>query len=50
MSDMYPSCAVTRAMTQKAKRSKPPITNFVSSKYDLADSVISRIYSCENND
>ena len=36
--DLYPSCAVTRAKTQKAKLSKPPIINSVSSEYDLADS------------
>ena len=29
--DLYHSCAVTPAMTQKAKLSKPPITNSVSS-------------------
>ena len=38
-------CAVTRALTQKAKLSKPPITNSVSSKYDLADTFLSRIFS-----
>ena len=47
--DLYPSCAVTRAMTQKAKLSKPPITNSVSSEYDLADTFLSRIFSDENN-
>ena len=35
--DLYLSCAVTRAMTQNAKLSKPTITNSVSSEYDLAD-------------
>ena len=49
MPDFYPSCAVTRAMTQKAKLSKPPITNSVSSEYDLADTFLSRIFSDENN-
>ena len=34
--DLYPSCAVTRAMTQKAKLSKFLISNSVSSEYDLA--------------
>ena len=33
--DLYPSCAVACAMTQKTKLSKPPITNSVSSEYDL---------------
>ena len=35
--DLYPSCAVARAMTEEAKLSKFPITNSVSSEYDLAD-------------
>ena len=48
--DLYPSCAVTPAMTQKAKLSKPPITNSVSSQYDLADTFfLSRTFSDENN-
>ena len=47
--DLYPSCAVTRAMTQRAKLSKPPITNSVSSEYHLADTFLSRIFSNENN-
>ena len=50
IADFYPSCAVTRAMKQKAKLSKPPITNSVSSQYDLADSILSRLFSDENND
>ena len=36
-------------MTQKAKLSKPPITNSVSSEYNLADTFLSRIFSDENN-
>ena len=36
-------------MTQKAKLSKPPITNSVSSEYDLADTFLSRIFSDENH-
>ena len=47
--DLYPSCAVTGALTQKAKLSKPPITNSVSSEYDLADTFLFRIFSDENN-
>ena len=47
--DLFPSCVVTRAMTQKVKLSKPPTTNSVSSKYDLADTFLSRILSDENN-
>ena len=47
--DLYPSCAVTRAMTQKAKLFKPSITNSVSFEYDLADTFLSRMYSDENN-
>ena len=47
--DLYPSCAVTRAMTQRGKLSKPPITNSVSPEYDLADSFLSQIFSDENN-
>ena len=35
--DLYPSCAVTHAMTQKVKLSKPSITNSVSCQYDMAD-------------
>ena len=49
ISDLYPSCALTRAMTQKGKLSKPPITNSVSSEYNLADTFLSRIFSDENN-
>ena len=37
MPDLYASCAVTRAMTQKAKLSKSPITYSVSYEYSLAD-------------
>ena len=48
--DLYPSCAVTRAMTQKAKLSKPSITNSVSFEYDLTDTFLSRIFGDENND
>ena len=47
--DLYPSCAVTPVMTQKAKLSKPSITNTVSSEYDLADTFLSRKFSDENN-
>ena len=47
--DLYPSCAVTCAMIQKAKLSKPPITNSDSSQYDLVDTFLSRIFSDENN-
>ena len=47
--DLYPSCVVTRAMTQKTKLSKHRITNSVSSEYDLADTFLSRIFSDENN-
>ena len=37
-------------MTQKAKQSKPPITNSVSSEYDLAARFIFfQIFSHENN-
>ena len=36
--DLYPSCTVSCAMTQKAKLSKSLITNSILSKYDLADS------------
>ena len=46
---LYPSCAVSRAMAQRAKFSKPPITNSVSSEYNLADTFLSRIFSDENN-
>ena len=47
--DLYPSCAVTHAMTRKVKLSKP-ITNSVSSEYDLPDTFfLSRIFSDENN-
>ena len=47
--DLYPSHAVTRAMTRQAKLSKFPITNSVSYEYDLADTFLSRIFSDENN-
>ena len=47
--DLYPSYAVTRAMTQKAKLSKPPITNSVLSECDLADTFLSRTFSDEKN-
>ena len=47
--DLYPSCAVTRAMTQKAKLSKPPITNSDSSEYDLVDTFFPRLFSDVNN-
>ena len=36
-------------MTQRAKLSKPPITNSVSSEYDLTDTFLSRIFLDENN-
>ena len=36
-------------MTQKARLSKPLITNSDSSQYDLADTYLSRIFSDENN-
>ena len=47
--DLYSSYAVTRAMTQKAKLSEPPITNYVSSEHDLADTFLSQTFSDENN-
>ena len=34
---IYPTCTVTRAMTQEAKLSKPFIPSSVSSEFDLAD-------------
>ena len=44
--DLYPSCAVA---TMTGKLPAFPITNSLSSEYDLADSFLSRIFSDENN-
>ena len=36
-------------MTQEANLSKRPITNSISSEYDLANTFLSQIFSDENN-